>query len=146
MPVVVVVLTVVLVVLLALIGYLLFRVRLLRRRGTPVLMRAMPAEVDTGWRHGTVHYSDSAVRYYRLSSLRIGPTYTLPRRAIDITGRRRPIQTETEILEGMLVVGVHQKPGPGRIEADYEIAFGPGGVTAFQSWLEARRSARARRH
>ena len=140
---VVVVLSVLLVLALALCGLLALRVAQLRRGGTPVLLRVLPAQVDEGWRHGTVHYSDEALRYYRLSSLRPGPSQTLARRSLEITSRRRPEGTERDILEGLIILEVHQNGVGG--SHSYEIAFDGGGVTAFQSWLEARRSARARR-
>ncbi|MGW0038465.1 DUF2550 domain-containing protein [Gordonia sp. NPDC003376] len=142
MSILVAVLSVLLVVVLALCGLLAVRVAQLRRGGTPVLLRILPAEVDEGWRHGTVHYSDEALRYYRLTSLRPGPSRTLVRRRLDISGRRRPVGTERDILEGMVILEVHQSApsGDGRT---YEIAFDPGGVTAFQSWVESRRSLRS---
>lgn len=123
---------------------LAYRVGQLRRGGTPVLLRALPADVDAGWRHGTVHYSDEALRYFRLSSLRPGPSHTLARSAIDIAGRRRAVGSERDILEGMIIVHVHETVGIG-LGKDYEIAFDRGAVTAFQSWLEARRSERSQR-
>ena len=93
-------------------------------------------------RHGTVHYRDDSLRYYRLASLRPGPNVTLPRQGIEITGRRRPEGTETEILEGMQILQVHTK---GRGDGAYELAMGPGAVTAFQSWVESRQSERSQR-
>lgn len=138
----VVVLSALLVVTLAVCALLAWRLGQLRRGGTAVLLRELPADVDTGWRHGTVHYTDEALRYFRLSSLRPGPSHTLARRSLEITGRRRPEGTERDILEGMIIVEVQQVIPGGH---GYEIAFDPGGVTAFQSWLEARRSARSQR-
>ncbi|GAC54236.1 DUF2550 domain-containing protein [Gordonia amicalis] len=134
----------------AVIVCVLLAVRLaqLRRAGTPILLRTIPAEVDHGWRHGTAHYSDDSLRYYRLASLRPGPNVTLVRQGIEITGRRRPEGTETEILEGMLILQVKpsgKNPISGKGKDGYELAMGPGAVTAFQSWLESRQSARSER-
>ncbi|WP_439032509.1 DUF2550 domain-containing protein [Gordonia terrae] len=114
----------------------------LRRAGTPVLLRSVPAAVDEGWRHGTVHYSDNSLRYYRLTSLRPGPSVTFARQGLEISGRRGPEGTETEILDGMLILQVQTA---GQADNDYELAMGPGAVTAFQSWLESRQSSRSQR-
>ncbi|PWD42671.1 hypothetical protein ACN93_13890 [Gordonia paraffinivorans] len=138
----VVMLSVLLAVAVILGAMLVFRVEKLRRAGTPILLRTIPAAVDEGWRHGTVHYRDDSLRYYRLASLRPGPNVTLPRQGIEITGRRRPEGTETEILEGMQILQVHTK---GRGDGAYELAMGPGAVTAFQSWVESRQSERSQR-
>ncbi|WP_279107540.1 DUF2550 domain-containing protein [Gordonia paraffinivorans] len=138
----VVLLSVLLAVAVILGAMLVFRVEKLRRAGTPILLRIIPAAVDEGWRHGTVHYRDDSLRYYRLASLRPGPNVTLPRQGIEITGRRRPEGTETEILEGMQILQVHTK---GRGDGAYELAMGPGAVTAFQSWVESRQSERSQR-
>lgn len=142
--VVVVILSIALLSALALCGLLAYRVGQLRRGGTPALLRELPAAVDEGWRHGTVHYSDEALRYFRLSSLRPGPSRTLPRRSIEIAGRRRAVGTEQDILADMIILRVHQAVGAGD-GRDYEIALDAGGVTAFQSWLESRRPSRAQR-
>ena len=106
------------------------------------LLRTVPAGVDQGWRHGTVHYSDDSLRYYRLTSLKPGPNVTFARQGMEISGRRAPEGTETDILDGMLILQVQTA---GRAEDDYELAMGPGAVTAFQSWLESRQSARSQR-
>lgn len=138
----VVMLSVLLAVALLLCGFLALRLAQLRRAGTPVLLRTVPAGVDQGWRHGTVHYSDDSLRYYRLTSLKPGPNVTFARQGMEISGRRAPEGTETDILDGMLILQVQTA---GRAEDDYELAMGPGAVTAFQSWLESRQSARSQR-
>ncbi|MEE4022555.1 DUF2550 domain-containing protein [Gordonia sp. PKS22-38] len=124
-------------------GLLAYRLSQLRRMGTPVLLRQIPAADDEGWRHGTVHYSDDALRYFRLTALRPGPTRTLVRQSIEITGRRRPFGSESDILEGMVILEL----GAGADDEGraYELAMAPGGVTAFQSWLESRQSKRSQR-
>ena len=137
-----VMLSVLLAVALLLCGFLALRLAQLRRAGTPVLLRTVPAGVYQGWRHGTVHYSDDSLRYYRLTSLKPGPNVTFARQGMEISGRRAPEGTETDILDGMLILQVQTA---GRAEDDYELAMGPGAVTAFQSWLESRQSARSQR-
>ncbi|MFW0797427.1 DUF2550 domain-containing protein [Gordonia sp. CPCC 205515] len=122
---------------------LAYRLSQLRRMGTPVLLRGLPAADDQGWRHGTVHYSEDALRYFRLTSLRRGPTRTLSRSSIEIVRRRRPFGTEGDILEGMIVLEL--APGADEAGRAYELAMAPGAVTAFQSWLESRQSDRSQR-
>lgn len=141
--VVVIVLSVLLVVALVICGLLAYRISQLRSAGTPVVFRELPAATDEGWRHGTIHYSDDALRYFRLTALRPGPTLSLPRQMIEIGGRRRPEGTEAEILEGLVIVEL--APGADGADGAYELAMGPGAVTAFQSWLESRQSVRSQR-
>ncbi|WP_124711164.1 DUF2550 domain-containing protein [Gordonia insulae] len=122
---------------------LAYRLAQLRKAGTPVLLRELPAAADEGWRHGTVHYGDETLRYFRLSSLRPGPTRTLTRQSIEISRRRRPEGTEADILEGMIIMEL--EPGADDAGRAYELAMAPGADTAFQSWLESRQSHRSQR-
>ncbi|ACY21177.1 Protein of unknown function DUF2550 [Gordonia bronchialis DSM 43247] len=150
MPLLTVLLTVLLVVAVALCALLAYRLGQLRSAGTPVLLREVPAGADEGWRHGTVHYSDEALRYFRLSSLRPGPSATFCRQGIEITGRRDPVGTETDIMDGLVVLQMREAVTAGRPDhqagpGTYELAMTPGAVTAFQSWLESRQSDRSQR-
>ncbi|GAA1894068.1 DUF2550 domain-containing protein [Williamsia serinedens] len=115
------------------------RVARLRSRGTAVLFRVLPAGDDRGWRHGIVRYNDDALVYYRLSSLRTGPSRVIERQAIEVERRRAPHGTEVDVIEDMTVVEI--SAGRNR----YELAMSPGAVTAFQSWVESRPSERSRR-
>lgn len=141
---VVVVLLILLVVALVVCGLLGYRLQQLRSAGMPALMRDLPADVDEGWRHGTVHYGDDSLRYFRLSSLRPGPSRNLARHSIEIVSRRCPAGSEGVILDGMTIVHVrehrdHDEP------SEYELALTPDGVTAFQAWLEAGAPQRSQR-
>lgn len=138
--VVVIVLSVLLVAALVVCGLLAYRISQLRSAGTPVVLRELPAAADEGWRHGTIHYSDDSLRYFRLTALRPGPTLTFPRQTIEISGRRLPAGTEGEILEDSAIVGLVCGA-----DDQYELAMSPGAVTAFQSWLESRQSVRSQR-
>jgi hypothetical protein len=138
-----VLLAILLIVAIIVCALLAYRLGQLRRMGTPVLLRELPAAEDEGWRHGTVHYSDDALRYFRLTALRPGPTRTLARQSIEITGRRRPFGTEADILEGMIILEL--APGADAEGRAFEVAMAPGAVTAFQSWLESRQSNRSQR-
>ncbi len=135
----------VLLVGLLLAGGLLYRVREVRRAGTPVLLRKLPAGSDEGWRHGSVHYTEPALVYYRLTALRPGPTAVLSRRHVDLTGRRSPEGTELEIMDPDMVVLELSVTDHVHGAREYELAMGPVLVTGFLSWLEARPPRRARR-
>ncbi|MCF8590211.1 DUF2550 domain-containing protein [Gordonia sp. HY285] len=125
-------------------GLLVYRLRLVRLAGTPVLLRPLPADADEGWRHGSIHYTDDAILYFRLSSLRLGPSVTLSRRRIEVSGRRSRVGTESEIMDPDMVVAEITVGRRGQ-EPAYELAMAPAAMTAFQSWLEARAPRRARR-
>lgn len=128
-----------------LLGGLVYRVREVRAAGTPVLFRSMPAGRDRGWRHGSVHYTEDSLVYYRLSSFRPGPTVTVPRRRVEITGRRVPEGTELEIMDTDMVVLEVRVTDVGSRVRDYEIAMDRVLVTALLSWLESRSPERSRR-
>ncbi|MFT4200724.1 MAG: DUF2550 domain-containing protein [Gordonia sp. (in: high G+C Gram-positive bacteria)] len=121
----------------------LYRLSEMRRMGTPILLRPIPAAEDAGWRHGSAHYGDDTLVYYRLVTFRLGPTVTLVRSAMTIVGRRTPRGTEQEILEGMVVIEL--APGADGAGGAYELAMTPDALTALQAWLESSPPQRARR-
>ncbi|MFT3662994.1 MAG: DUF2550 domain-containing protein [Gordonia sp. (in: high G+C Gram-positive bacteria)] len=125
---------------------LLYRVREVRRAGTPVLFRELPAASDEGWRHGSVHYTEPALVYYRLTALRPGPTAVLSRRRLELRGRRAPEGTEFEIMESDMVVLELSVTDRAYGTREYEMAMAPVLTTAFLSWLEARPPRRSRRN
>ncbi|BDH56377.1 DUF2550 domain-containing protein [Tsukamurella sp. PLM1] len=119
---------------------IVLRLYSLRVAGVPIILRYLPAAPEQGWRHGTLRYDDHELRYYRLSSVRLGPSWTLPRAETEIVGRRRPAGTELDVIDpDMTVVHVSTPDG------DTELAFAREGLTAFQSWLESRPSPRRER-
>lgn len=122
----------------------MYRLVEVRRAGTPVLLRNLPADADQGWRHGSIHYGDDGLSYYRLSSLRPGPTVSMSRRRIEVVGRRNPIGTELEIMDPDLTV-LEVSVGRSSKSARYELAMNREVHTAFLSWIEARQPRRARR-
>ncbi|KQR97590.1 hypothetical protein ASG12_14565 [Williamsia sp. Leaf354] len=115
------------------------RVNRLRNSGTAVLLRPLPAGPDQGWRHGIVRYDDNTMVFYRLSSLRTGPSEVIARQSIETRGRRRPQGTEVDVIDAMTIVEI------GADGADYELAMAPGAITAFQSWVESRPPVRSQR-
>lgn len=138
-----VLLVIVLVAVVGVSALLAYRLVKLRRVGTPVLLRVVPAAAAEGWRHGTVQYSDDGLEFYRLTDLRTGPTLTLGRQSTEIRGRRAPEGSEGDILDGLVVIQL--QPGADGNEGAYEVAMTPGAATAFQSWLESRQSDRSER-
>ncbi|GAB3133475.1 DUF2550 domain-containing protein [Tsukamurella serpentis] len=112
----------------------------LRVAGVPIILRYLPAEPEQGWRHGTLRYGDHELRYFRLSSVRLGPSWTIPRAQTEIVGRRSPHGTELDVIDPDMVI-VHAVTPHG----DTELAFARDGLTAFQSWLESRPDPRRQR-
>ena len=96
-------------------------------------------------RHGSVHYTEYALVYYRLSALLPGPTLALPRGLVEVRSRRSPEGTEAEIMDPDVVVLQVHVSGTGPSGGDYEIAMAPILVTALSSWLESRPPRRSRR-
>ncbi|ADG77888.1 hypothetical protein TPAU25S_01619 [Tsukamurella paurometabola] len=127
-------------VLLAVGAVLALRLYSLRVAGVPIILRYLPAEPEQGWRHGTLRYDDHELKYYRLSSIRLGPSWTLPRGETEIVGRRAPSGTELDVIDPDMVI-VHAVTPDG----ETELAFARDGLTAFQSWLESRPSPRRNR-
>lgn len=128
-----------------LLGGMFYRIREVRSAGTPVLLRTMPAGRDQGWRHGSIHYTERALVYFRLTSFRPGPTAVLPRGQVELSGRRVPEGTELEIMDTDMVILEVRVTEPGNRAREYEIAMDRILVTAFLSWLESRSPERSRR-
>ena len=136
------VLVVVVVVLAVAVG-VLYRLLEVRRAGTPVLLRPIPAPEDRGWRHGSVHYGENSLVYYRLVTFWWGPTVRLIRSSISVVGQRQPRGTEREILDGLVIVEL--APGADDGGRGNELGLTRDALTAFQSWLESAPPERARR-
>lgn len=124
-------------------GAAIYRLSEVRRAGTPILLRRIPAAEDTGWRHGSAHYGDNTLIYYRLVTFWRGPTVRLVRSEINVVDRREPRGTEREILDGMIVLEL--APGADGATGAYELGMTPDALTALQSWLESAPPRRARR-
>jgi hypothetical protein len=118
-------------------GYLLVRrIRLMRGGGVDVCLRRRPASVtkDTaaGWHFGVGRYRGDELAWYRLTSLRFGPSTVLDRMDLEILDRRRPAEAEVHALPQADSVLRCRAGG-----ADVEIAMAPGVLTGFLSWLES---------
>lgn len=127
--------------LLWLVAAFCYRYTVVRRGSTSVILRRLPADAGAGWRHGVLVYGESELRYFRLSSLRMFADLTLCRSGLELSGRRTPTGTELEIMgEDMPITAVADDDG-----VRVEIALERGSMTAFQSWVESRPSARSLR-
>ncbi|WP_305094620.1 DUF2550 domain-containing protein [Prescottella sp. R16] len=135
-----VVLIILVVLLAASVAALVYRLTMLRRGGTAAILRVTPAEGGSGWRHGVVRYGESALVFYKLSSLRPGPDTRMNRQGIEVGARRGPVGDEYDIMTDEIVI-------LDVIDGDrtYEIALDRGALTAFLSWVESRPSGRSMR-
>lgn len=116
-----------------LVAAFLYRFLTVRKGGTSVLLRILPASGGTGWRHGVVAYCDLELRYFRLSSVRILADRRYSRHHIEIVGRREPTPDEVEIMPGR--VSVVKVECRGEV---FELALDRDSLTALQSWIESR--------
>ena len=120
-------------------AYLAFRrVRLMRGGGVDVCLRRRPAsssrgrDAGAGWHFGVGRYRGNELAWYRLTSLRPGPTVVVDRMALEIVDRREPTASETYALP----------PGASVLRCrvggvTVELAMVPGVLTGFLSWLES---------
>ena len=115
----------------------MYRLAELRRSGTPLLLRPVPAAEDHGWHHGSAHYGDDTLVYHRLVTFWRGPAVRLIRSAITVVGATGPRGTEQEILDGLVIVELG--PGADAAGGAYELGMTPDAFTAFQAWLESLR-------
>ncbi|WP_026003509.1 DUF2550 domain-containing protein [Rhodococcus sp. R1101] len=134
------ILTILVVLLAVSVAALLYRLFTLRGGGTAAILRVMPQNEGSGWRHGIVRYGDETLAFYRLSSLRPGPDVRLARQGIDVRSRRSPKSTEFDIMtEDIVILDVVDR------DDSYEIALDSGALMAFMSWVESRPDGRSQR-
>jgi hypothetical protein len=118
-------------------AYLAFRrVRLMRGGGVDVCLRRRPAGVrqdaGAGWHFGVGRYRGDELAWYRLTSMRPGPSLVLDRTVLQIVDRRAPVDGEAYAVPDAASV-LHC-----RIDGqDIELAMAPGVLTGFLSWLES---------
>lgn len=132
---------IILVVLLAgIVAAFVYRLTVLRRGGTAAIMRVLPSDGGSGWRHGIIRYGDDTLVFFKLSSLRPGPDYRLGRQDIHVEDRRAPRDTEFDIMTPDIAVLELSDSSK-----KYEMALDRSALTAFLSWVESRPSGRSRR-
>ncbi len=122
-------------------GYLAVRrVRLMRGGGVDLCLRRRPASVSTfaardlaaGWHFGVGRYRGDEFAWYRLTSLRPGPTVVMDRTELEILGRRAPLDAESYAIPQAASV-LRCRTGTNGVE----LAMASGVLTGFLSWLEA---------
>ncbi len=123
-------------------GYLLVRrVRLMRGGGVDVFLRRRPADpaggvavkdVAAGWHFGVGRYRGDELAWYRLTSLRSGPSTVLDRMELEIVERRSIAAAEVYAIPQADSVLCCRSHG-----SEVEIAMSPGVLTGFLSWLES---------
>ena len=89
-------------------------------------------DVSAGWHFGVGRYRGDELAWYRLTSLRPGPSTVLDRLELEIVGRRTPAEAEVYAIPQADSVLSCRSRG-----ADLEIAMAPGVLTGFLSWLES---------
>lgn len=108
------------------------RVQLLRRGGSMVVLRGLPAPEGRGWRHGVLRYDEETLDFYRVSSLRLGPDRRVARRRLTVSDRRRARPAERDTVPpGSTVLLLDDGRG------EVELALGGGSLTAFLAWVES---------
>ena len=122
-------------------GYLAFRrVRLMRGGGVDVCLRRRPARVSrfrsrdatAGWHFGVGRYRGDELAWFRLTSLRPGPTVVVDRTELEIVDRRTPENPEAYVIPQGASVLLCRIRG-----VDLELAMAPGVLMGFLSWVEA---------
>lgn len=124
----------VMLVLLLVSAAVLFRLIVVRSSGSPALMR----EQGSGrWRYGSLHYSATAVGYYRLLSLRFRPDIVMPRASLTLGAWRSPEGEELEVAEPGEVILSVVGPDEHSRKLDFDLCLGRGEATALLAWVEA---------
>lgn len=104
----------------------------LRAKGTPVVIRRLPAKGLHGWRHGIFRYDAGHIRYYKLRSLSPMPDVVFVRHLLDYRGSRTVTSGEESFLpyRGNIIIFNHDG-------TDYEAQFHSRGGLAFSAWIES---------
>lgn len=112
---------------------LLWRFVALRSKGTPCLVRKMPAHGVHGWRHGLLRYDGTTVRFYKLRSLNPNADMTFHRCDVTVRGHREPTVCEASFMssEGNRVLEITCG------DRDYELACSSRAAMALTAWIEA---------
>ncbi len=108
------------------------RVRLVRQGGIDVALRLRPDQEASRWHLGIARYHGEEFVWYRVTSLRSGPTTVVRRGSLNIVGRREPAGSEAYAMPaGATVLCCRDQDGA------VELAMTPDALTGFLSWLES---------
>lgn len=115
------------------VGYVAWRrLRLLRAGGVHVALRLRHDDRGRGWHLGVGRYHGDEFVWFRVLSLRSGPSQVISRDGLEIDDRREPTSAETYAMPaGSSVLRCRAAAG------EVEIAMGPDALTGFLSWLES---------
>lgn len=119
----------------------MWRFAKLRSKGTPVIIRPIPAQDGAAWRHGVMKYNEGTALVYKLRSLRPGADLSFPRNDVEILSRREPTDVEAGFFDTELHVVVLSVTGQG----EWELSVDDSGDTALVAWVESSPSARQTR-
>ncbi|WP_327068971.1 DUF2550 domain-containing protein [Kitasatospora sp. NBC_01250] len=92
----------------------------------------VPVTDGKGWVFGIGRYSGDHIEWFRVFSYAPRPRRVLPRREIEVLGRRYPEgQEELALLSGSVVLRCLHNGAP------LELAMSDDALTGFLAWLEA---------
>lgn len=125
---------VILLVLAPVVAAVVYRLVVIRRNSTSVLVRKAG---ESSWRYGAVRYSDTEVSFYRLLSVKFGADVRLDRRTLTLGGRRQPTGPELDLAEeGEVIVTFSGHDRRGR-QVEGELCVTPAKLTGMLAWVEA---------
>lgn len=108
----------------------------MRGGGVDLSLRRRPADVrrdaSIGWHAGVARYRGDRLDWYRLTSLRPGPSVALDRTELEILDRRTPAGAESYVMPTAAAVLRLRSRG-----VEVELAMSSGVLTGFLAWLEA---------
>ncbi|WP_314034251.1 DUF2550 family protein [Dietzia sp. CH92] len=133
-PIEIVLGVVIVLVLIPVVAAVVYRLVVVRRNSTSVLVRRAGEE---SWRYGAVRYSDTEVAFYRLASVRFGADVRLDRRSLELGSRRQPTGPELDVAEeGELIVPFSGTDRRGGV-VEGELCLAPAKLTGLLAWVEA---------
>ncbi|MFT4299546.1 MAG: DUF2550 domain-containing protein [Aeromicrobium sp.] len=104
-----------------------------RRTGAFELTVNRREQGAAGWTLGTGVYHDDHLEWFRTFSLSWRASFVLPRRGVEVTGRRAPSRAEADLLApGSIVVDC-----VGPQEHYLRLALTPPALTGLLAWLES---------
>jgi len=110
----------------------------MRGGGVDVCLRRRPASSSrgrddaAGWHFGVGRYQGDEFAWFRLTSLRPGPTVVVDRTELEIVERRTPSDADAYVLPQSASVLSCRLRG-----VELELAMPIGVLTGFLSWLES---------
>lgn len=133
-PVEIILGAVILLVLVPVVAALVYRLVVVRRTSTSVLVRKAGEE---SWGYGAVRYSETEVAFYRLLSVKFGADVRLDRRTLELGSRRQPTGPELDVAEeGEVIVPFSGFDRRNRL-VEGELCVAPGKLTGMLAWVEA---------